>query len=144
MASDDPFHSEPQSMDYTIAFECLIRILAAPWRKATCFIRQKQKLEDPRINRQVPLIEPDCMENQEFHDSIFNRVRRSRTHAFTEANSSPNPFFTINTPSHPGVTSGRASRTDSRTSRRSRFRPTARLSTLTGTINANRDMGRVF
>ena len=45
---------------------------------------------------------------------------------------------TKNTPSHPRAKKGRASRTDSRTKRFSRFLPTARLSTLVGTTNANR------
>ena len=34
----NPFHSEPQSMDYTIRFDCLIHILATPWGKAACLI----------------------------------------------------------------------------------------------------------
>ena len=74
-------------------------------------------------------------------DSLSNPAFRSISFAFpsTAPNSSPNPFRTINTPSHPGLREGSASRTDSRTSRFRRFLPTARLSTLTGTTNANRE-----
>lgn len=75
-----------------------------------------------------------------FLDSISNPAFRntSLTLGSTTENSPPNPRLAINTPSHPVAREGRAKRTDSRVRRFKRFLPTARLSTLVGTTNANR------
>lgn len=145
MTSNDAFYSEPQPSDYTIALDGLVRIFAAARGKPTRFVRQKEVFQGSRIGRQISLIEADGVKKYRLHYYvIFDSLRRpdlrrsSRTKRSTRANSSPNPFRTINTPSHPGAMLGRASRTDSRTSRRTRFRLVARLSMPMGTTKANR------
>ena len=60
MATDNPFHSQPRSIEYTIAVDGLIGIFATGRRKATG--RDVNKY--PRIKRNVPLVETDGGEDK--------------------------------------------------------------------------------
>lgn len=71
MATENAAKPQNQSSDYTIALYRLIHVLTAGWRKPASLIRQKQKLEDPRIKGQVPLIKPNGAKDSVFHGILF-------------------------------------------------------------------------
>jgi hypothetical protein len=59
MAPDNPFHAKPQSIDYTIARDCIVCILAARRCKPAHLIRQIEMFGPPRIEGQIVLVETD-------------------------------------------------------------------------------------
>jgi len=69
VASDNAFKSQPQSPDYTIALDCLIRVLAARWRETAGAVSQKEKLKDAGVERQIFLIETDGGEERSIRNS---------------------------------------------------------------------------
>jgi len=135
MTTHDSLKPEPQSRDYTIATDRLIRILAAGRNKSARFIRKKKKFEYSRIKRQVSLVETDSTKDELFH----RRFARRRSSSTFLAISVSRIDFAISIASVFPCVCDKIIRTASRIKRLIRLRAVARLSTRVETINAKRE-----
>jgi hypothetical protein len=71
MAPHNPPKREPQSVDYTIALDRLVRIFAARGTKPARTVGEKHILQDSGIKREVALVETDRFKNKNFHEYIL-------------------------------------------------------------------------
>lgn len=143
MTTENSSQSQNRSSDYTIAVDCLIRILAARRLESACAVYQPQRFKKSRIGGQVFLIKPYSEKNVPFHEyaprmNCFS-ARRSRTSGKTASSRSGNTDRTTNTPDMCSFTRGSICCIASRINRFMRFRFAARLSTFAETTTANRD-----
>lgn len=144
MTTNDSLQSQPQSVNYTIALDSLIRILAACGMKPAGSIGLPDRFYHSCIWRNIPLIETDTTEYQRFHTNTAACTHICSTMTCTACCVSTAILPGIRIQSIFCLSRGIYKRTDSLIKRRNRFLYTARLSNDDGTIIAQRNISVSF